>query len=160
MKRFCLIATLLCLLLSGCGQYINEPVTFYYIRSEYHEDMNGILASEKREASGHRDDLAYLLALYMMGPADDELISPIPRGISIYNLESDENSVEIILSESGRVMSDSQYTLACACLSMTCMELTGAKTVTISSGERSITMDDTNLVLHDFSTAAPLEETK
>ena len=32
--------------------------------------MDTMIASETREASGHRVNLRYLLAFYLMGPAD------------------------------------------------------------------------------------------
>ena len=156
MKRlFCLILAW-CLLLSGCtltGEHIKEPVTFYYVRSEYpFTAKDPILASEEREASGHRDDLTYLLALYLIGPTDEELVSPIPKGTRIYSAEVKDGTVYLNMSDTDSTLTDSGFTIACACLSLTCIDLTGAQAVTITSGGREVTMTADSLMLYDIPT--------
>ena len=94
MKRLlCLIltaATLICLL-PGCAERVKEPVTFYYLRENPSRGLGPEIAGEIREGSGHRDNLRYLLAFYLMGPADKELTSPLPRGTVLYQLEQTED---------------------------------------------------------------------
>lgn len=161
MKRILCAALALILafsLLSGCGERVKEPVTFYYLRSGYQENMDTMIASETREASGHRDNLRYLLAFYLMGPADKELSSPLPRGTVLYALEQETDSVTITLSDTSASLSDSEFSLACACLSMTCMELVPAEEVTVASGSRSLTLRRDNLILTD--TVKPEEDKK
>lgn len=159
MKRiFCLILPI-CLLLCGCGERIKEPVTFYYLRSAYQEDMSDVIASEEREAGGHREDLAYLLALYLMGPSEEGLESPLPKGTKIFTVSETDEGILLHISDTTETLTDLQYSLACACLSMTCLELTDAPQVTIASGERSVTMSHDTLTLYDGSTAAPTEDT-
>ena len=161
MKRILCAALALILafsLLSGCGERVKEPVTFYYLRSGYQENMDTMIASETREASGHRDNLRYLLAFYLMGPADKELSSPLPRGTVLYALEQETDSVTITLSDTSASLSDSEFSLACACLSMTCMELVPAEEVTVASGSRSLTLRRDNLILTD--TVKPEENKK
>ena len=161
MKRILCAALALILafsLLSGCGERVKEPVTFYYLRSGYQENMDTMIASETREASGHRDNLRYLLAFYLMGPADKELSSPLPRGTVLYALEQETDSVTITLSDTSASLSDSEFSLACACLSMTCMELVPAEEVTVASGSRSLTLRRDNLILTD--TLKPEEDKK
>lgn len=156
MKRIVSLTVLLCLLLSGCslsGELIKEPVTFYYVRAEYpFTAKDSILDSEQREASGHRDDLTYLLALYLIGPTNEELISPIPKGTRIYSAEVREDTVYLNMSNTDSTLTDSGFSIACACLSLTCIDLTGAQYVTITSGERSITMSADTLMLYDIPT--------
>ena len=150
-------------MLSGCGFFaerIKEPVTFYYIRARYQEDMVSVIESEEREASGHREDLSYLLKLYLMGPADDELKSPLPRGAKILSVERSGSGILIQLTDITNAMSDAEFSLACACLSLTCLGLTDAHTVTVSSGEWNITMGRDTLTLSDSSNAASMEETQ
>ncbi len=163
MKRFCCLLLCLSLLLTGCGFFgerIKEPVTFYYLRDEYQFGSGGgVIGSEIREASGHRDSLSYLLALYLIGPSDEELHSPIPRGINIFSAELVENTVKLKLSDTSASLTDAGFSLACACLTLTCLDLTGAEEVTITSGSRSVTMSRDNLTLFDSTTAAP-EETQ
>ncbi|MEE0110748.1 MAG: hypothetical protein UEP57_07695 [Oscillospiraceae bacterium] len=162
MKRcFCLFL-ILCLLLSGCGilgERIKEPVTFYYLRSEYqYGTQDAVISSEEREASGHLEDLSYLLALYLMGPADEELKSPLPHGTNIFSAEQSASVITLRLSDTAKTMTDTEFSLACACLSLTCLDLTDAKSVTIISGDRIVTMSRDTLTLYDSSPAA--EETK
>ncbi len=60
---------------------MKNPVTFYYPRREYQYGAeDGVISSEQREASGHADDLHYLLSLYLIGPSSDELVSPPAMG--------------------------------------------------------------------------------
>ena len=164
MKRLIGLAFLLCLLFTGCGQLgerMKEPVTFYYLRAEYQYSTEvGIIASEEREASGHRDNLSYLLALYLIGPSGEDLVSPIPRGIRFLSVEQTDTMVELTLSDTSAMLTDAEYSLACACLSLTCLDLTEAQAVTVNSGSRSVTMTRDNLILYDSSMTAPTEETQ
>lgn len=162
MKRILCLILVFSLILSGCslfGERIKEPVTFYYVRSEYsYNTTDSILASEEREASGHREDLSYLLALYLIGPADDELVSPIPKGTRIYSAEQAEDTVFLTLSDTAATLTDSGFSIACACLSLTCLGLTGAEKVTITSGDRTVTMSADTLMLHDITTETQATE--
>ena len=160
MKRIIAIFLLTALLLTGCGNRLKEPVTFYYIRAGYEEDMSAIIGSEQREASGHRDDLDYLLALYLMGPAEEDLSSPLPAGTSVLAAEQDGAVVTLELSDSSDSMTDAQFTLAGSCLTLTCLEITDAEYITINSGSRSVTMDAEGLLLQDLVTGSRTEETK
>ena len=164
MKRYVTLLLLFSLLLSGCGffaEHIKEPVTFYYLRSEFqYFSQDGVIAPEEREASGHRDDLSYLMALYLMGPAEEELVSPIPRGTRIYKTEETRSGITLYLSDTSATMDNMEFSLACTCLSLTCLDLTDTPSVTVTSGERTLTMSRETLTLYDGSTAAPLEDSK
>ena len=159
MKRLISIF-LAALLLSGCTEQLKEPVSFYYIRSGYEEDMSNIVGVERREASGHRGDLSYLMALYFMGPADEELLAPLPGNTNMLSVALNGSQVVLQLSDTADSVSDAQFTVACACLTLTCLELTGAETVTIISGTRSVTLDEERLLLRDLSTAVLTEESQ
>ena len=148
------------LLLSGCTEQLKEPVSFYYIRSGYEEDMSNIVGVERREASGHRGDPSYLMALYFMGPADEELLAPLPGNTNMLSVALNGSQVVLQLSDTADSVSDAQFTVACACLTLTCLELTGAETVTIISGTRSVTLDEERLLLRDLSTAVLTEESQ
>ena len=148
------------LLLSGCTEQLKEPVSFYYIRSGYEEDMSNIVGVERREASGHRGDLSYLMALYFMGPADEELLAPLPGNTNMLSVALNGSQVVLQLSDTADSVSNAQFTVACACLTLTCLELTGAETVTIISGTRSVTLDEERLLLRDLSTAVLTEESQ
>ena len=144
-----LVIILLVSLLPGCGQKMKEPVTFYYQITNYQENMVSPIAGEEREVTGYRDNLKYLLTFYLMGPISQELSSPLPRGTQLYSIGQDSAELIIELSDTASTLNDSRFSLACACLSMTCMGLTNAERVTIVSGSRSLTFDRTNLLLSD-----------
>ena len=163
MKRFMIVLLTVCLILSGCsfgGEWIKEPVTFYYVRENYQKDMEQVLASEIREAAGHRDDLSYLLALYSMGPSSDGLLSMLPKNTSIIPTERTNYSITLTLSENTQSMTDADFTLASACIAMTCMDLMDIQQVTVISGDRSITLREDNLMLNNSIVKKPQEETK
>ena len=153
MKRYISITMILCLLLSGCtlsGERLKEPVTFYYLRSDYDFfTEENIFVSEEKEASGHREDLSYLLRLYQMRPSSEELVSPLPRGTQLTLKQQTERSIRIEMSGNTKDISDIDYSLACSCIALTCFDLTKANTVIITNGERSLTLTRDTLILHD-----------
>lgn len=156
MKRVLTLILAISFLLSGCsfsGEHLKEPVTFYYVRADYpFTAKDSIFAAEEREASGHREDLSYLMALYLIGPTGEDLVSPIPKGTRIYSAELNEDTVCLNMSNTDSTLTDSGFTIACACLSLTCIGLTGAAKVTITSGERTVTMTADTLMLYDIPT--------
>ena len=158
-----LLCLFLCLALSGCGvsSRYNEPVIFYYLRETYqYSDSSGVISAEVREAVGHRDSLSYLLALYLMGPSEEDLRSPFPKDVRILSVEQGSTSIHLELNEAAAHLSDAELSLACACLTLTCAGLTGAEVVTVTSGARSITMTPDSLTLYDDVTPATTEETQ
>ena len=151
MKRW-IAAFLSCLLLSGCGNLtggLHDTVTFYYVRSDYQADMSSPIGTEQREATGHRNDLRYFLAMYLMGPAQESLSSLLPSRTQILSLEERDSQLVIRLSNLDEVLSDSDYSLACACLTLTFLELSGLQGITVESGSRSITMNQDNIAYFD-----------
>lgn len=160
-RRFLCLILVLSLLLSGCsyfGERIKEPVTFYYLCDNYQEDLCCVIVSEEREASGHAGDLSYLLALYLMGPTNDEYVMPLSAGTRITS-HIDEDHVLLELTSTSQALSDIDFSLACACLTMTCLEIVDAEDVTVRSGDREKTMNLRTLTLYDStSETKPPEE--
>ena len=160
MKRVLCLILFFCLMLSGCsitGDRIKEPVIFYYVDKNYQKEMDQVIVSEVREASGHREDLSYLLALYSIGPSSEDLKSLLPRNTRITVAEHASDSIQLELSEIAQTMTDSDFTLACACIALTCMELTEVPQVTVVCGERNITIQEDNLLLYS-SAQKPQED--
>ena len=152
MKRllcFALAAAAVVSLLSGCAQPTKESVTFYYRKDAYQENMDCPIVGEEREVAGQRDNLKYLLSFYLMGPIGKGLSSPLPRGTLLFTVNQEGADLTIEISNTSALLSDSEFSLACACLSMTCMGLTGVEKVTIVSGNRSLTLSMDNLLLND-----------
>ena len=163
MKR--LIALMLViLLLTGCafsGNKMKDPVTYYYLRSTIdsndYDDFyaEGIINSEKREASGRSNDLEHMLTVYFRGPLDQQLVSPFPPGSRIWEMQQNEDELTLLLNTMLAEKSDLQITIACACLAKTCLDLTDVNSVRIEARNledkllftRTFTRD--NLFLYD-----------
>lgn len=164
--KYRIIAALLTLtiLCSGCGILQPEDphaIVFYYLEKEYrYGQSSSVIVPEQRDPTGQRRDLSYLMALYLMGPTDDEHCMPLPSGTRIH-VKEEPGFVQLELSQAAASLSDSEFSLACACLSMTCFALTEAEEITITSAERTITLTRSALMLSDdFVTAPPTEETQ
>ena len=155
MKRaVCLLLCGCCLIaLCGCSVFPSgsgEPVSFYYRRADYqYHSSENVIVPEQREISGHGGDLQYLVALYLVGPLDDSLILPFPKETRLLKLEESGDSLLLTLSGNGDSLSDSAFSLACACLALTCLSFSNAEEVTIAGGERTMTITPDNLLLTD-----------
>lgn len=171
MKRYLIIpavilALVLCAVLVIPYGEIQDYVTFYYPQTDFsYGSPEGVIGSEMRELNGRVSDLPYLLALYLEGPLSPSLKSPFPsQGTTqILELTQTDRVIQIALSNLDVSMTDSQFSLACACLTKTCLELTEARAVKITSGSRSVTMSQDNLLIFDESASVILpqqEETK
>ena len=155
MKRsflFCLFLAACIGILAGCSSHSLEPVSFYYCRKsdayQYFQE-DGVIAAEDRDLTGHTSDLRYLTALYLAGPLEEGLVCPFPRNTRILEANAENTAIQIELSDFGNSMTDSEFSLAAACLSKTYMEHFGTDKVTIKSGARTITMSEKNIILFD-----------
>ena len=163
MKRVGCLLLMFWLLFSGCsitGDRIKEPVTFYYVHENYRKNMDEVIMSEVREAAGHRDDLEYLLALYSIGPSADDLKSLLPRGTIISVTEYMDDQIVLSLSDTVLTLTDADFTLASACIAMTCMDLSDVQQITVVCGERNITIRQDNLLLYSSMVQNPQEVEK
>ena len=152
MKKW--IAAGLCLLLlCGCGRKgkpLFDPVYFYYPRTEYdYGSADSAITWEAMDGTGHMEDWDYLMAEYFAGPIDEGLVNPFPVGTTLLSarLEGDDFLLEI--SPEALTLPEHQFTLGCSCLSMTCFELTQAETVTVSCGEKNLTIRRNGMLLMD-----------
>lgn len=164
MKRpICLILTILLVLpLCACHYSdsgdILEPVEFFYPRNStffVYGTADGVVASETREASGHVDDLNYLIAMYLRGPQDDSLRSPFPAGCRLEKVHSEENTLYIRLSSEFTALENAELTLACASLAKTFLTMTDFDHICIdadSKGKRiHMILDETSVLYADHS---------
>ena len=87
------------------------------------------------------------MLVYSMGPSDKDLISLLPRNVTILPVEHSEDGLVLSLLDEIHALEDADFTLACACLAMTCMELFETEQVTVLCGDRSITINRENLML-------------
>lgn len=164
MKRCTALILCLLLFLGGCSfKETGENLTaFYYCRTDYvYGDAYGVVAPELREVSAGTADLKNLLSLYLVGPLDEGMASPF-RGFKLISAEMEDSQLVIELVSFDKTITDARFSLACACMTMTCLELTQAEQVTILCGDRSVTMHRDNLLLLDTvtSTQTITEETQ
>ena len=174
MKRLICLLTVLMLLLPGCAfgrDRHKEPVTFYYLRNhdasdDYREFFSqGAVDSEAREASGHREDLKYLLAMYLQGPLRDDLKNPFPAGCLALSITQNDRTLHIRLNTLVLRLNEMELTVAGACLAKTFFELADVDQIHLDAaapnGEilffRDFTPD--NLLLED-SWTQPTEATE
>lgn len=151
MRRL-LCAVCAALLLSGCSTlpaFSHNTTIFYYMRKNYQEDLSSPIGCEIRETPERKKEIGYALALYLMGPSTDGLVSPLPAGTQVLALERGSSDITITITDTTATLKESEYTLACACLSLTIMELTDAQQVTVCSGSRSATISRSNLYYVD-----------
>ena len=142
-----------CGLLGGSGE---DSVTFYYQRpaAEFsYGQEDGVIAAEKREISGRRDNLQYLLTLYLRGPQDPALVSPFPSGTALAELQTEDSTLVITLNSTFAQLKDIDLTIACTCLAKTCFEISDTQQVRIEAGQDdsavSVTIGRDNYLLTD-----------
>ena len=161
-KTLCLIfAFALLLSLSACAsseEKVQTPVYYYYRQMEltYGADP-GVLDKEAREAAGHLQDYTYLLSEYLEGPKNFSLYNPFPRNTVLRSFALQDGTAFVQLSASFASLTGLDLTLACACITLTVCELTGAQQVTIRAddslldGNPQITMSPDSLLMLDDS---------
>ena len=157
-KRYWILAAVLAVLVIlpflAPDQENTDTVRFYYARKSYgFGEKSGTIGYEDRNVGRRSKDVTYLLALYLEGPLSPDLKIPFPGNNidQVQTMELEDGVATITLADLGVGMTDSQFCLSCAALSKTCIQLTDAVTVKISSGERSVTMDLHNILLFDDS---------
>ena len=100
------------------------------------------------------------MALYSMGPSKEDLQSPLPRNTQIMPIERSADRIVLSLSENAQTLTDSDFTLASACLALTCMDLTDTQQITVECGDRKITIREDNLLQYGGSKPIIQEEAK
>ena len=154
MKRlfFILLCSLMVLSLMGCGSADTGTVSFYYCRDpeqyQYFES-DSVIQAERRDLIGHQGDLKYMVGLYLAGPMEEGMAIPFSKSTKLLSVQQNGQSILIELSDHTNILTDSEFSLACAALAMTCMDFTDCEDVTISSGSRSITLQADDIILSD-----------
>ena len=155
MKRLLVLLLMAAMLLSGCSLFSSgkqQPVLYYYQTANFRlGQSNGAIAAEERDGTGHITDLNYLLRLYLTGPLTENLISPFPADVQLTGVRTGQNKVTVNLTGDPGSLSPTQKTIACACLTLTCLDLTEEESVMIFWGDEIISMDRSVLTLFDSS---------
>ena len=162
MKKFLIVVLAVAMLLPifGCSEEepeIVSPVTYFYRRSEISfESETGIVASEARESAGHENDLTYLLNQYFDGPNDKALQRTFPLGTQLISISVSAQHTIITVSGHLSSLKGIDLTIACACITMTVMELTGTSKVEIKA-DRAL-LNDAESIIMDLDTLLMLDD--
>lgn len=161
MKRILVImlVLVLCISVAGCAKdevTIENPVSFYYRRSELsYEGNSGVIMQEVRESGGSEQSVITLLAMYFQGPVSTGMDRTFPYGTQPISLQLQDNRAHILLSSHIANLKGIDLSIACACITMTLIELTGVSSVEIKAEHallndaESIIMDKETLLLLD-----------
>lgn len=168
MKRF-FSGILICLLLLsfwGCGNSkveIQDAVVFYYLRADIQSDRtygdsDSVIVPEIQASLTRNNSISYYIALYLNGPSDSRLHSPFPKNLMLQSVYREKNELFVVFDDTFASLSGMDLTKACACLALTCFNLSDAQTITIQTQSStletavSFTVSRDDLVLEDFST--------
>ena len=167
MKYIRIAAVLLLLtgLLAGCTlpKHPGNKVAFYYSRTEYaYGSDDAVIVPEQRDISGHEGELNYILSLYLMGPLDENLTCIFPATTRLVGISQEDGNLNVHLTPIAKSLSEGEFSLACSCLTITCMELTDCSQVTVVCGDKSVTLSRADLLLFDdpIPTEIKSEETQ
>ena len=167
MKRILSLAlvVLLCLIFPGCSgetEKPRQPVNFYYRRAELtYGSVDSLIAPVEAEAAGYEDDTVDLLNTYLRGVGGAGFEPTFPVGTKLLSMGILDGTAHLQVTSSLARISGIDLTVACACLSLTVMELTGAQAVCITAanetldGNPSVTMTMDTLLLLDLYEPEP-----
>lgn len=168
MKRLlcCFLAIISVLCLWGCDEDNAEAsASFYYVRSTYiYGREDGIMAAEPFDTTGFADD-RNVLAAYLDGPKNADLISPFPKGTKIIDFACKGETLYITLSSHVVALSKAKQVLACTCFARTAIELMGVKAVHFETDNSTvarmdpIVIDNDAFLLYDDYASFTTEET-
>ena len=159
MKRVLSLVLILAALLSlsACLREDDQPegMAFYYCaaRSDYNVGSTALTAEYRTDVA--EDPLQQALERYLDGPVSAELRSPFPEELKLMSAYREGSTVYLTFSRELTDLSGLELTMACGCLTLTTLALTGAQQVEIRSvsglldGQRAITMDKNTLLLMD-----------
>ena len=160
MKRIiCLILVLATLtLLCSCkenNEEILEPVNFYYRKADITFGCDdGVIGAYIAESAGC-NGMEEILQLYLQGCNDSQFNDFFPSGTMLKEAKVQGQTAYLTLSSDFARLTGTDLTIACACLTMTTMELVDVTFVCINAngvpmdGSMNITLSRKDLILLD-----------
>lgn len=161
MKKLLCLLLALCLVLSlpACREdrpSLKKPVNFYFPRvTPTYGTADGFIAAVPSEGAGYQDDPVGLLNFYFEGPSDVSFRNAFPVGAQLLSLSVTDGVAQLQVNKTFAQLYGLNLTIACACLTMTVLDLTGADSVVITArhanldGQNQIVMDRSCLTLLD-----------
>jgi len=159
MKKLTISVLCLLLLLSGCSQAqeYEQPINFYYCAAADSFDNNSMSILPETREGKQWSTLEDTMRAYLSGPVTETLASPFPAELRLVSIQQNESTVFVTFSMELAELTNLDLTIACGCITLTCLELTSAQQVTIEAentlldGQKSITMDRESLLLVDHA---------
>lgn len=161
MKRVICLLLILTLFLSGCflmPDNSSASATFYYLRAELnYGQSDGVIAGEEADIGTHREDLSYVLALYLNGPVGDHLCSPFPKNVKLVSASVQQDALHVALEGAYDSMEALDITKMCACLGLTCFGISDVNHLSVRLMDPQAGYDKTmeftrdSLILQDLS---------
>jgi len=134
MKRIlCMILAVSALFfLIGCtNEKIEDPVSFYYIRTKYtYGGADSVIVEETRNSEEYSSEY-HLVKAYLEGPNDVSLDCPFSTATKLMNLHLEGDTVYITLSSHLIVLSKAKQTLAAVCLLKSLNDFSNINTIQI-----------------------------
>jgi hypothetical protein len=161
MKKCFILLLILCLLLAGCARQQTSLITtlkFYYPLQVADYTLGAsYIQPELREGAGVDKSLKNMLNLYLKGPKDQITFQmPFRYNTQVVSISRGSTMLDITLNRGFANYTGLDLTIACACITMTCMELTDVTVVRIRAenttldGAEFIEMSAESLLLVDF----------
>lgn len=171
MKRWLSILTIAMLLLSWCGctqkqEEFIDPINFYFLQNQpddhiLHGNADSVITPVKVEGNKIRRAPALVLEAYFATQSTEVCHSPFPENTKLVSWEANGHTLIITLSDEVALLTGIDLSLACASLTITCMELWNYNAVQIRAdtmlldGKTSITMNAADLLLVDDTLELP-----
>jgi germination protein M len=154
MKRILSFVLILCLALTltGCAGEAEKDVQFYYLRtgeSIRYGSADALIAPVELENATPGDDLDHLLQQYLERPAGENFRSPFPKGTYLLSTIPRDNMLVVVLSREFSTLDGIRLTLAGACLTATCHDLSGYTRIQVRSGENVYDFDYNDYIFLD-----------
>lgn len=153
---FVLICTTLTFVI-GCQQTPEAPhgIAFYYCvtASDYNVGSTSLVAEHRVDVPS--DSLLDAMTIYLKGPLSEDLQAPFPSGLSLVGVYQNNKTVYLTFSRELAYLTGLDLTIACACVTLTALDISGADQVEIRTvaglldGQRAIIMDKNTLLLLD-----------
>lgn len=153
-----ILLTLLVGLFAGCAviSSMQEPLLLYYRRTEIAYEGEGLIGRETADNALERTPEA-LAERYFDGPRKDDLVSPFPKGTTLFSASVSNGVLSLKLSDDFANLSGVDLSLAMSCISMTFSQLEGIEEVELSTehlpinGQDQIRINQEQILLEDNS---------
>lgn len=162
MKKMLILSLCLALLMSltACSEpapKYEKPIQLYYRTAVTADEIaESVIGPVTVEGAALPEDPQALLNEYLKGTSAVGFLTTFPASTKLLSMELTEDTAILMLNPSITRLSGIDLTIACACITMTTMELTGVTTVRIRASNSSldgadeIVMDRQTLILQDL----------